>query len=165
MHTSAPVRTSTAPVAPDYKTTDFNETASNTPKTETITIDALRTQKEVAQYSHIYTRKMLELQDYPTIDDDENGERLYDLEYMKLNYGHYPTWDPIVCCVTGILRESKGAGNRNTVYVRLNNDRCQHRLVCMPLKVARARLPLKLITFYERHLQWLVNPDGESHGD
>ncbi|KAL0062097.1 hypothetical protein AAF712_011024 [Marasmius tenuissimus] len=101
--------------------------------------------------------------EYPTIDDG-SGEKLYDVEHMKLKYGHYPTWDPIVCCVTGLLRQPRGAGNRYIVYARLN-DWGQQKLVCMPLKVARARMPQKLIAFYEKHLQWLVQPDGGSNGE
>ncbi|KAJ8077467.1 hypothetical protein AAF712_008349 [Marasmius tenuissimus] len=102
--------------------------------------------------------------EYPTIDDAETQEKLYDIEHMKVNYGHHTTWDPIVRCVEGILREPKGNGSRTTVYARLN-DRGQRKMVCMPLNVARTRLPQKLIAFYEKHLEWLVHPDDESGSD
>ncbi|KAJ8090540.1 hypothetical protein AAF712_005641 [Marasmius tenuissimus] len=101
--------------------------------------------------------------EYPTLDDG-SGEKLYDLEYMKHKYGHHATWDSIVCCVTGILREPKRAGHRYMVYIRLN-DWGQQKNVCMPLKVARVRLPQKLIVFYEKHLQWHVHEGGEPSED
>ncbi|KAJ8095476.1 hypothetical protein PM082_023246 [Marasmius tenuissimus] len=67
---------------------------------------------------------------------------VYELTFMKSNFGHLVTWDTIVEVVEYILRERTKTGDHDTVFIRLNaRGRGAH--VRMPLDVARLRLPQK----------------------
>ncbi|KAJ8077469.1 hypothetical protein AAF712_008347 [Marasmius tenuissimus] len=90
-----------------------------------------------------------------TLEDDT----VYEFDFLKSNFGHYVTWDDIVDNVEYIERARTDNGPRDIVYVQLN-ERARRVHACLPLKVARLRLPQKLIQYYEeRSLSTIVYRD------